>query len=106
MCGSADSLEIDHIDYESKSFSVSRLWGVNESDFWAEIGKCQLLCSEHHVEKTKVESSLRHPITHGKYWAAYKYKCGCEVCVAYRDATNLARRQARASNSIGRVPSF
>lgn len=101
VCGSQEEMEIDHIDFTNKSFSVSRLWGVTESKFWDEIKKCQILCKFHHQEKTIGEIAIRRPLTHGKYWAAYKHRCKCDLCEQYKKDANLKRRQARVSNSNG-----
>lgn len=84
VCGDTERLELDHIDYRTKSFSISRLWSVSEVRFSEELAKCQILCHDHHVDKTKVESKERRPITHGKMWAAYKHKCGCPLCCQFR----------------------
>lgn len=101
VCGSTELLEIDHIEYTQKELPISRLWSVSSVKFWAEIEKCQLLCQNHHLEKTKQENKTRRPITHGKYWAAYKYKCTCQLCQQYKKDVNLKRKKARASNSNG-----
>lgn len=102
VCGEKDGLEFDHKDFNSKSFNISRLWSVSEAVFYEEVKKCQLLCSDHHREKTKEENKSRRPITHGKHWAAYKHKCQCTVCISYKEKVNYERRKARrASNSNG-----
>jgi hypothetical protein len=83
VCGTTDSLEFDHIDNSDKSFSISKLWNCSEKVFLEEIYKCQLLCHEHHKEKTKRNKEYRpawpEPI-HGKVWTYSGHGCRCELC--------------------------
>lgn len=97
ICKSTDNLEIDHKNYEEKSFSISKLWSCSEQKFLSELVKCQLLCRKHHSQKTLIEDKERRPITHGKYWAAYKHKCDCDQCSQYKLEHAAARRIKRAS---------
>lgn len=53
VCGATDELEVDHIDWRTKSFPVSKMWSVSEARFQAELAKCQLLCRVHHKDKTR-----------------------------------------------------
>lgn len=81
-CGGRDGLEIDHIDPAQKVFSVSRMWTMRGDVFWAEIAKCQLLCHEHHVEKTLKDRGFNSRRKHGTF-ACYRYsKCRCDKCRA------------------------
>jgi len=61
-CGSAEDLHFDHIDPTTKSFSISaRVRDTSIARLLEEVRKCQLLCSEHHKEKTRVEyRATRH----------------------------------------------
>lgn len=52
VCGSTDRLELDHIDPSQKVSSA--LWSWAEERRLAELAKCQVLCHDHHVEKTRV----------------------------------------------------
>ena len=52
-CGVAEELEFDHRNWRDKSFPISKLWSVAYERFLAELEKCQLLCKEHHKEKTR-----------------------------------------------------
>lgn len=55
-CGSRENLEIDHIDPRSKTFTLGgSAWNARRDRFLAEIAKCQLLCRQHHVEKTNAD---------------------------------------------------
>tara|TARA_B100001059_G_C17294102_1_gene314193 strand:+ start:42 stop:491 length:450 start_codon:yes stop_codon:yes gene_type:complete len=53
-CGATERLEFDHIDPKNKSFEITRglLMGDREK-FQEELDKCQLLCYDCHLEKTK-----------------------------------------------------
>lgn len=59
VCGTQETLEIDHIDPEQKSFYISQLWSVSQERFTQELSKCQLLCNKHHVEKSRPELSAK-----------------------------------------------
>lgn len=54
VCGTTESLEFDHVDPETKIMSIGKASSRSEEFFWAEVNKCQLLCTEHHKEKTKL----------------------------------------------------
>jgi len=58
-CGCKDDLEIDHIDCMDKEIPLTRLWSVSEERFLRELSKCQLLCREHHKEKSRTDMSLK-----------------------------------------------
>lgn len=57
VCGTKESLEFDHIDRETKSFSVGQHLSRRWDDIVSELDKCQLLCTEDHLEKTLEERS-------------------------------------------------
>jgi len=76
VCGSVENLEFDHIDPELKSFNVSRLWSVSKEKRDAEIEKCQLLCKEHHLEKSIREANA---VPHGG-GVSGKHGCKCDLC--------------------------
>lgn len=59
QCGIKTNLEFDHIDRKTKSFSITRKWNRKWEILKPELDKCQLLCSEHHLEKTKQERSVQ-----------------------------------------------
>lgn len=58
VCGRTETLEIDHINPEAKAMSLSKMWSVSEARYIAELSRCQLLCHEHHVEKSRAEGSF------------------------------------------------
>lgn len=93
-CGRTEGLEVDHIDRTLKSFNISENMTLNNPAVRAELDKCQLLCSEHHHEKTAVENS---GWTHGTYYGFQRRGCKCTSCVeakrAWNDRRNLARKK-------------
>lgn len=57
VCGSTDELEFDHIDPKTKSFGIkyaSQNWDL----ILEELKKCQLLCHDCHVEKSKEDQKV------------------------------------------------
>ena len=62
-CGSTDRLEIDHIDPKTKVSHAVWSWAKERRD--AELAKCQVLCYEHHKQKTKID--IRQMDPNGKY---------------------------------------
>ena len=95
-CGSQADLEVDHIDRASK---VShRLWGWTAERREAELAKCQVLCRNCHIEKTRAENE--RPLVHGTR-SAYAYKgCRCDDCrraqADYMKTWKLTREQGHA----------
>lgn len=54
VCGSTETLELDHIDRSTKvSHSI---WSWSEIRRNEELAKCQVLCHDHHLEKTVLEN--------------------------------------------------
>lgn len=58
-CGSTEHLEFDHIDPENKSFNISKLLNHSKNAVDEELSKCQLLCHDCHLQKSKVDISKR-----------------------------------------------
>ena len=58
-CGTKESLEFDHIDPKTKEFSITRKWTRSWDILQPELDKCQLLCKECHLEKTKLQRKLQ-----------------------------------------------
>ena len=90
VCGTTQELEIDHIDPSLKSFVLN---GNNLNRTWEfllpEVNKCQLLCYEHHKEKTISEQKNRIPWNkgigsdnqvHGTCKCYEIWKCRCDMC--------------------------
>lgn len=89
VCGSTARLELDHINPEEKRYNPAALWGMSETNpnRIAEIEKCQVLCYEHHKEKTIAwKASQRN---HGT--TLYNKGCRCEVCREAKKKRNAKR---------------
>lgn len=72
-CGSAENLEVDHIDPSTK---VShRIWSWSEERLYEELAKCQPLCKNCHKNKTSDQISVKE---HGT--TMYQRGCRCRVC--------------------------
>lgn len=88
-CGSSLNLEVDHIDATTKSFSPARIWGLRKDRAEDELKKCQVLCHECHLSKTKVDMRLR--LKHGTD-SFYRNGCRCKECTnAHTTAVNVWR---------------
>jgi hypothetical protein len=94
VCGSTSSLEVDHIDPEQK---VShRIWSWSAERRASELAKCQILCADHHKEKTREQRPLPEHGTISRYGSIHK--CRCELCRtanAERSALNKAKKIER-----------
>ena len=56
-CNCTENLQFDHINPLKKSFNISeRLSSWDIKKLQPEIKKCQLLCPEHHAQKTKEDA--------------------------------------------------
>jgi len=90
VCGSTENLEIDHIDRTTKTMNISGLWSANIVRYEAELKLCQLLCEEHHKQKTRRENSVDHG--EGK---TGKRNCYCELCATLKRTYARERRQLK-----------
>lgn len=113
-CGGTEELEFDHIDATNKSFSVGRLWSIKEALFFAEIQKCQVLCKQCHLQKSReCQDGVRgkpaaNRVTNYNHGTGYMYNrngCRCTPCRDWRRQyrNKLVRYDGvtRAANSIG-----
>lgn len=57
-CGKKEDLEIDHIDPNTKSFSIGEVITHSWAKIKPEIDKCQLLCKACHKAKSETDGSL------------------------------------------------
>ncbi len=86
MCSSTNGLEIDHINWKEKSFTITSRTNLSWNKLKLELDKCQLLCKSCHDSKSiddrreQVTGFREQP--HGSYWRYKKYKCRCEDCIA------------------------
>lgn len=58
VCGSWDNLEVDHIDPATKL--THNVWSLGKAKREAELAKCQVLCREHHVEKSTAQDDWQN----------------------------------------------
>lgn len=91
-CSSAENLEFDHVDPDSKSFTIASMLRCDSEKVLRELGKCQLLCEGCHLQKTLAEGSLgrgwsnKPRLVHGSVWTYKHHGCRCNVCVkSYRE---------------------
>lgn len=107
VCGSPEALEVDHIDWVKKTVDVGRLWTKNTRPLLdAELEKCQLLCKDHHIQKSKSDQMEMRaaglagftPFKHGTVYSFMRKKCNCIICDERKrewyDARNAARRKS------------
>ena len=92
-CGSIDNLEFDHIDKSTKKYEPRMLWSRQLETIIEELMKCQLLCHECHILKTRMENTKIHQ--HGSYTLYKTYKCRCDLCKAANAARVKKQRYAK-----------
>lgn len=104
-CDSVDNLEIDHIDWKEKSFTVGKFWNCAKEKFLLELEKCQLLCRNCHIEKSKIDireiKTGNKEIQHGTHTRYQSYKCRCEMC---RSAYRIYKQSYRKSKNPNYTP--
>lgn len=86
-------LEIDHIDPRQKL--SHRIWSWSPARREAELGKCQVLCQKHHLEKTKLNGDIPDwgkGLKHGTRSMYNKHKCRCAECKAWNAAKSRRHR--------------
>lgn len=90
-CGSTERLELDHIDPKTKkSRSAHAIWSFSEKRRLEEIAKCQVLCHNCHLQKTKIDL---YPIAVCGTVTKYRhYGCRCRNC---KDACAIYKREYR-----------
>ncbi len=105
-CGTDQGLEFDHINRFSKSFNIAkRMVSMNYEELKLEIDKCQLLCKECHLEKSREAGDMKN-VEHGGGNSG-KRNCKCEPCklkkaeymkskkAQYQAARDLKRKQQK-----------
>lgn len=87
VCHTKENLEFDHIDQFTKTNTIAKMWSYSEVIFEAELAKCQLLCHEHHLVKTKLMDEKTgggwnriDNYDHGTGHMYNKQKCRCDLC--------------------------
>lgn len=81
-CGSIEKLEFDHKDRKTKRTNFTEMLHYSEKAFWEELNKCQLLCHNCHVDKSRNDGSWQKikPIKHGTLYGYINRKCRCKLC--------------------------
>lgn len=95
QCGSADRLEVDHIDPALKEMQPRNIWSRRKEVQERELAKCQVLCKRCHFAKT-FEGLGGHGTA-----SRYEKGCRCSSCRAAHAAKNKAwraRRKARPTH--------
>ena len=105
-CGTTGNLELDHIDRSQKAFTTGAAFATwSEERVQAEVAKCQLLCKDCHLEKSKSECFGKEPARHGTPHMYGRYKCRCDACVEarrqYDRDYSRRKREKEKSRSIG-----
>lgn len=80
VCGSDEKLEFDHIDPQSKLYTIGMIFTHSETKLQSELLKCQLLCKSHHLEKTISQQS----VDHGGGLTG-KRNCRCSLCAPLKN---------------------
>lgn len=106
VCGTTERLEVDHIDPANK---VSHnVWSWSDTRRATELAKCQVLCNEHHKEKTRAQRPIPEHGTVSRYTSKV-HGCRCELCRKAnreRKALNLAKRKAAELAPVIELPMF
>ena len=90
-CGSTSSLEFDHIDKSTKTFSIGKIFSTGSDEkVTSELAKCQLLCTPCHKEKNKIDNG---EAKHGSLAMYTHYRCRCDIC---KSAWNTRSREYKA----------
>lgn len=90
VCGTTERLELDHIDPTLKE--SHSIWSWSEKRRAQELAKCQVLCYDHHLEKTVKALKARSAVTHGTLWMYTYYKCRCDLCYKIKQEDNAKRK--------------
>ena len=100
LCGSADRLEVDHIDPSTKLMQPREIWSRAERIRDAELAKCQVLCGICHLDKTLAEGSLAvRAVQHGG-GSTGKRGCQCEPCKTKRNSYDRQRRASKKMRAV------
>ena len=87
-CGGTESLEIDHKDKHTKSFSIATIWSRAEHIRKEELKKCQVLCEDCHKIKSSEEATT---IKHGTINTYERHGCRCLECKEVKSKKNKLR---------------
>lgn len=102
VCGSAEDLEMDHIDRSTKKFSLKQLVFRKHATFLEEVAKCQLLCDPCHNKKTLADKGLEPAKGRHGTISTYRY-CKCRICFAAKSKYNHDYRERSSVGSSTRL---
>lgn len=92
-CANTESLEFDHIDPETKTGEIGKLFTMGEKRLQVELLKCHLLCKKCHALKTAQQRSVEHG--GGK---TGKKDCRCDLCRPLKNSIIIQCRRIRILN--------
>lgn len=88
VCGTKENLEFDHIVSSEKEYEIARILSTHsEVKVQYEMAKCQLLCYEHHLEKSIRDGDIR-TVDHGQGLTGKK-NCYCDLCKPLKIKYNI-----------------
>lgn len=105
-CGSEVNLQIDHVDWRLKRIGLNKLWSISRDRFLAELAKCQLLCENHHIEKSIVDLKeqrterpwpVRRTLRGHGTEASWRRGCFCDLCRQAHEDGVIRRNGGTAS---------
>lgn len=114
-CETTENLEFDHVDPTQKKFTITKFYGLTLAKLMPELKKCQLLCKDCHLVKTREVDGFK--AEHGSPGMYRHARCRCEPCKAAqrnymneynrvnKDRLNEQRRARRALASAARIAS-
>ena len=107
-CGLEDpeKLEFDHVDPSTKTMTIADMLAHGRERLIEELQKCQILCEEHHLEKSIANGDigLFGPANgmwvealHGTNKMYHVHKCKCEECRSWKRAYRNKEVDARGN---------
>lgn len=110
ICGCTAGLQFDHINPDTKTFSIAKLLSYSKDTVDAELKKCQLLCKSCHLEKSRKDigsklTGIRNPF-YGKHGSAFprsKAIIDLDTGKEYDSATEFAKEFELNPSSVARV---
>lgn len=109
-CGSTENLEFDHINANDKDFDIGKLLNRSKQKTDIELQKCQLLCRNCHIEKSKKDISEKlsgenNPFygKHGKDFPFSKPIIDLDTGKQYESASEYAKEFKLNPNCVARV---
>lgn len=93
QCGSAENLEVDHINRQEKTLKPSQIWSRRKEVREVELLKCQVLC--YHCHKIKTINEFTKPLVHGTLNGYRKHKCKCFDCMEWMREDSRRKRAAQ-----------